>query len=107
MAKVRVKITDSFAVLADPRPKTELDAKYEAIRRKMIGREKPPSKATIDETINTLKKRDRYGEPMLGFVRDRGFRPDQEVLIDAVLARKWEDAGMCVVLEEAEKKPAA
>lgn len=104
--KKRVKITDSFAVLADPRPTRELDEKYAAIRAKLMERDKPPSAATVNETIDTLKKRDRYGEPMLGFPRDRGFKPDQEVLISAELAEKWEAAGMCIILEEGSKKAA-
>ena len=106
--KKRVKITDSIAVLADPKPTAELDAKYAKHREKLLAREKPPSKATIDNEIAVLKKRDRYGEPVYGFKMDRGFKPDQEAVIDAALAEKWEASGACVIIGDAisEKKAA-
>jgi hypothetical protein len=97
--KKRVKMTESIAVMADPRPVAELDRKYETVRQNLLRKDKPPSRTSIEETINTLKKQDRYGEPILGFPRDRGFKPDQEALIDADLAVKWEIAGICVILE--------
>jgi len=56
------------------------------------------SPATIAETIDTLKKRDRYGEPILGFPGDRDLKPNEEILIGDELARKWEAAGLCVIL---------
>lgn len=106
--KKRVKITDSFAILADPRPKAELDAKYEKMRATMKARRpKPVSEPTIDETIRVTKLRDRYGEPMYGFSRDRGFKPDQEMLLDAELAAKWEADGKCIILEVETQKAAA
>ncbi len=97
--KKRVKMTESIAVLADPQPVAELDRKYETVRENLLKKDKPPSRTAIEETITTLKKQDRYGEPILGFPRDRGFKPDQEALIDAALAAKWEAAGICVILE--------
>jgi hypothetical protein len=105
--KKRVKIADSIAVLADPKPTAELDAKYAKHRDALLARDKPPSKATIDQEIKNLKLRDRYGEPAYGFKTDRGFKPDQEILIDATLAEKWEAVGMCVILGDELKKVAA
>lgn len=105
--QVRVKITDSFAIMADPRPVAELDAKYRKMRETMRARRpRPVSEPTIDETIRVTKLRDRYGEPIHGFPRDRGFKPDQEMSLDAGLAAKWEADGKCVILEPAEKKAA-
>lgn len=106
--KVRVRITDSFAILADPRPKAELDQKYENMRVNMRARRpKPVSEPTIEETIRVTKLRDRYGEPILGFPRDRGFKPDQEMTLDSTLAEKWEADGKCSILEESNKGKAA
>jgi hypothetical protein len=105
--KKRVRIADSFAILADPRPRAELDAKYEKMRASMKARRpKPVSEPTIDEAIRVTKLRDRYGEPIYGFPRDRGFKPDQELLLDADLAAKWEADGKCVILEDAPRKAA-
>lgn len=103
----RVKITDSFAIMADPRPRAELDAKYDKMRATMRARRpKPVSEPTIEETIRVTKLRDRYGEPILGFPRDRGFKPDQEMSLDAALAEKWEADGKCVILDESKRAAA-
>src|ERR1700729_2835733 len=101
--KIKVKITESFVILADPRPKDVLDAKYAGIKADFLKRERPPSPATIQATIDTLKKRDRYGEPIYGFPRDRAFRPDEECMLDADLAKLWEEDQKCVILESSTK----
>lgn len=103
MKKKRVKILESIAGLADPKPRAELDAKYSKFKAGLEAREKPPSKATIDFHVAEMKKRDRYGEPELGFKRDWAFRPDAEVTINADLADKWEESGICTILDDQKK----
>jgi len=105
--KSKVKMLDSIAGLADPKPTETLDEKYATMLRTMRARTpKPVPEAVIKETIAQTKLRDRYGEPMLGFPRDFSFRANEEVLIDAALAKKWEAAGMCIILDEAKTKAA-
>ena len=98
--KKKVKITESIAGMADPKPKSVLDQKYSEHTAKLKAVEKPPSIHTINQVIDDMKKRDRYGEPMLGFPRDWSFKPGDEVLIDADLADKWQEAGICQFVEE-------
>lgn len=106
--KKRVKFLDSIAILADPKPTDVLEEKYRDMKAKMLARKpRPASAATIEEAINTTKLRDRYGEPSHGFARDMSFKPDQEALINADLAVKWEAAGICVILEDASGKSKA
>jgi hypothetical protein len=105
--KVKVRILDSIAGLADPRPKDELDAKYATKIEKMnAGREKPFSKHFTDTMIGQMKSRDRYGEKPIGFPRDWSFKPGDEPMIDADLAVKWEDSGICMVITEKASKAA-
>lgn len=105
--RVKVKMADSIAGLADPRPKAVLDARYDGIRKTMRARRpKPFPEMVIEETIAETKLRDRYGEQELGFARDWSFKPDQEVMIAESLARKWEDVGLCTIVEEGSKKAA-
>lgn len=104
--KERVKILESIAGLADPKPPAELDEKY----RKQIelmnqGREKPLSDHAVKTAIADMKKHDRYGERAIGFPRDWSFKPGDEIAIDADLAAKWEAAGICAILKP-EKKAA-
>lgn len=108
--KKRVKFLDSVAGLADPRPKAELDKKYQQLREKM---ETPPEgsdtgapKRAIDAAIADAKKRDRYDDPRWGFPRDYVFKSGDEVMIDAKLAEHWEADGRCTIIEQAVGKAA-
>lgn len=102
--KVRVKMIDSIAGLADPKPRATLDEKYKKMQADMRGRRpKPVPEIVIEQTLEETKKRDRYGEAEIGFPRDWSFKPDQEVLINADLARKWEEVGLCVILQDSKK----
>jgi hypothetical protein len=98
MKKIAVEILDSIAGVADPKPRTELDAKYQAKRQSLRSKEHPVSDATIDSIIDDMKKRDRYGERPLGFKRDWSFKPGDKVSIDEGLAANWEDAGICRIV---------
>lgn len=109
MRKVKVKILDSIAGLKDPRSPSELDEKYrQQIQRMNKGRQKPFSEGFVEELVSDFKKHDRYGEKPLGFARDWSFKPGDEVMINADLAEKWQDAGICTILadEPAAKKAA-
>jgi hypothetical protein len=98
--KIKVKMLDSIAGLADPKSTETLDAKYKTMIDGMKARKpKAVPDTVMEETIAQTKLRDRYGETPLGFPRDWSFRPGEEVLIDAELARKWEAAGICVLVE--------
>jgi hypothetical protein len=97
--KKRVKMLESIAGLADPRPQAVLEEKYSKLRIENKRREKPLSEFTIESRIDDLKKRDRYGEVSLGFPRDWSFKPGDEPLINAELAEKWEEGGLCVAVE--------
>ncbi len=103
--KKKVRMLDSVAGLGDPRPVEDLDQKYQAIRDRNKAAERPLTERTIENQIATMKLRDRYAEKPLGFKRDWSFKVDQEAMIPADLAAKWEDAGLCVILTE-EKKAA-
>jgi hypothetical protein len=105
MKKLRVKFNEPVAVLADPRPIAELDRKYKQLREKMENREidgqpKPYPESPIRLRISEMKAADRYGEPYLGFLRDTGFKPDSEHMINADLAEKWEASGVCMIIRE-------
>jgi hypothetical protein len=107
MKKVKVKILDSIAGLADPKPTAELDKKYsDKITQMNRQRKNPFSAAFIEELVTDWKKSDRYGEQPLGFRRDWSFKPDQEAMISAELAEKWEEAGLCMILRDETKKAA-
>lgn len=103
--KKRVKILDSIAGLGDPRPKAELDAKYERLRQQMKMQDKPPAASAIEASITEFKTRDRYGDPAIGFSKDWAFKAGDEILIEAELAEKWAAGGICVEIV-AEKKAA-
>jgi hypothetical protein len=99
--KTKVKILDSIAGLADPKPVELLDAKYQALRDGLRARKpKPVPEHKIEETIAQTKLADRYSEPILGFARDWSFRPGEEVLIDATLAEKWATAEICDLIAQ-------
>lgn len=100
MSKVRVRIIDSIAGLADPKPKSVLDEKYKKFADGLRGKEKPPSEGTIRMLIDEKKKADRYGDPPMGFAKDWAFKPNDEPMVDEDLARKWEESGICVVIAD-------
>jgi hypothetical protein len=102
MKKVKVRIIDSIAGLADPKSKAELDAKYDKFSGDLRNKDKPPSAGTIKMLIEEKKKADRYGDPSIGFPKDWSFKPKDEVMIEESLAVKWEDAGICVILDQSE-----
>lgn len=103
--KRRVRILESIAGLADPKPKADLDAKYERMRIANKNLDKPLSDKTMEIRVAEMKLRDRYGESANGFPRDWSFKPNDEPLINAELADKWEASGICAAI--AEKKSAA
>lgn len=103
-SKTRVKILTSIACLGDPKPVAELDAEYAEVRAQLSAKTRKPaplSEAKIDEIIARQKQLDRYGKAGTGFPRDISFRPDQEALIDAELAEKWQESGICIILAAA------
>lgn len=107
MKKVKVKILDPIAGLADPKPTHVLDEKYKAkIAQMNKGRRVAYSKEFTDELIADMKAHDRYGEKILGFPRDFAFKTGDEVMINAELAEKWEEAGICTIIRD-DKKLAA
>jgi hypothetical protein len=101
MKKTRVKFLDSIAGLGDPKPVEVLDGEYAKVRAEFKARKPPMSDARIAEIIERRKAADRYGAAGMGFARDFSFKPDQEALIPAELARAWEEAGVCLVLPAA------
>lgn len=103
--KVKVRFMESIAVLADPKTEDLLNQKYEDFARQLQLKEKPPSAGTIKYLIDQKKKADRYGEPQLGFARDMAWKPGEEGFISADLAAKWQDNGICIILD-ADKKAA-
>jgi hypothetical protein len=104
--KVKVKMLESIAGLADPRPRNELDEKYrKKIEQMNRGRQKPFSDEFTNNMLKDMKERDRYGEKPLGFPRDWSFKPGDEPMIEQSLAEKWEDGGVCLIVRE-EKKAA-
>lgn len=101
MRKVRVKILEPIAVLADPKPKADLEAKYKKFADGLREREKPPSESTIKALLNEKKLADRYAEVPLGFARDMAWKIGDEAFINAELAEKWQDGGICLIIDEA------
>lgn len=100
--KIRVKMLDSIAGLADPKSNQDLDRKHEAAMQQMNkGREKAFSREFTERQIADMRKRDRYGEKPLGFPRDWSFKTNDEPMINEELARKWEEAGLCLILDPA------
>lgn len=106
--KVKVKILEPIAGLADPKPMADLDRKYEKkIAEMNRGREKELSKYFTDNLLAEWRKRDRYAEKPLGFPRDYAFKVGDEPMIDETLAKHWEDAGICMIVTEPSSKKAA
>lgn len=107
MNKKRVKFMESIAGLADPKPVSVLDEKYDKMRDQMRrpaqGREKGVSEYTINTVIAETKLRDRYGEKQVGFARDYSFKPGDEASIDAELADKWDALGLLTILGDVKK----
>lgn len=99
MPKVRVKVLDSIAGLADP-DTAKLEAKYDKIIAGLRGREKPPSEQQIRVHIEGLKKADRYHEKPIGFKKDWSFKQGDEVMVEKTLAEKWVEAEICLLIEE-------
>lgn len=102
----------SIAGLGDANP-ADLQRKYEATERNMRSklrmRDGIKSRIYSDEQIAAVvaeMKRKDAAEPRRGFSSDFQFKPGDEPLIDAVLAEKWEAAGICVAVREADKKAA-
>jgi len=98
--KVQVKFLESVAVLADPKPKAELDAKYDVYRFQMTRRPKPRSPEQIEASVEEMKRADRYGEPCYGFPRDRNFRPGELASLPEGIALAWEKCGYCELTGE-------
>jgi hypothetical protein len=98
--KVKVKILDSVAGLADPQPTASLDAKYDMLRLQWRSRERPPSESSIEAMIGQYKQLDRYGQTPTGMKRDWSFRLGEIVLIPLDLAKKWEECGLCELVAD-------
>lgn len=98
--RVKVKFAEPIAVLADPKPKDVLDQKYKTFEDNLKSREKPPSAGTIRALIEEKKLADRYSEKPLGFARDMAWKIGDEAMINEELARKWQDAGICNIVDE-------
>lgn len=94
MEKLRVKMQVSIAGIGDPSP-AMLSKKYQLIeadlKRRKQGRE------VIEEAVALAKAKDA-AEPRRGFAQDFSFKPGDEVLLEAYVARKWEASGICVIL---------
>lgn len=104
MKKIKVRIIEPIAGLADPRSTSELDEKYrrhvEAINK---GRQVPFSRGYVDDLIGRFKAHDRYGEKPIGFPRDWVFKAGDEVYINPELAEKWQESGICLILSSVEE----
>jgi hypothetical protein len=98
---VLVRFLEAVSVIADPRPKALLDARYNVYRHRASTQARPRSHESIEASIAAMKKADRYGEPMLGFPRTRTFKPGNLVAIPDEIAEKWQRCGYCEPLETA------
>lgn len=94
----KVKILQSIAGLGDP-SQAVLERKYAQMTAELEGRKKPPSAAAIEAVISAERKKDQQAV-RTGFLQDWSFKPDQEVMINAELAEKWEESGICLILGE-------
>ena len=103
--KVRVKILDSIAGLADPDTE-KLNEKYEKIVSGLKGRDKPPTDKQIENHINEFKKSDRYHEKPLGFKKDWAFKPGDEAFVEESLAKRWAESEICTILRDEKAKVA-
>jgi len=96
--KKRVKILESIAGLGDPQP-AQLERKYARIRQDLTERairnNREPSPTDIEAAVNAEKRKDALWVKT-GFNKDWSFKPGDEPLIDAALAEKWEEAGICI-----------
>jgi hypothetical protein len=99
--KTKVKILVSIAGLGDPE-REALEKKYAAMRAWLEA--KGRSETFIEREIAEAKRLDRYDAPPSGFPRDWSYKPGEEVMIDAELARKWEAAGICTIVAPEAKK---
>jgi hypothetical protein len=99
--KTRVKILVSIAGVGDPDRET-LEKKYQAMR--VWFEAKRRSENFIEREIAEAKRVDRYDAPPTGFARDWSYKPGEEAMIDAELAKKWEAAGICAIVAPEAKK---
>jgi hypothetical protein len=99
--KTRVKILVSIAGVGDP-DRAALEKKYAAMRTWFEAKRR--SENFIEREIDEAKRLDRYDAPPTGFARDWSYKPGEEALIDAELAKKWEAAGVCTIVPPEAKK---
>ncbi len=101
MRKVKVRILQSIAGMGDPKPKEELELKYEKkIAELNKGRRKPFDDVTVRLLKEEWRLSDRAGEKPLGFSGDFSFKPGDEPMLLEDLAKKWEESGTCVIIRE-------
>lgn len=110
--KRRVKMLVSIAGLGDANP-SDLAKKYDRMERDMRAKFRLSggtkvrvfSDEQIASTIETERRKDA-AEPRRGFSQDFSFKAGDEPLIDAGVAEKWEEGGICVAIQEPAKKAA-
>jgi hypothetical protein len=99
--KTKVKMLQSIAGLGDP-DREALEKKYAAMRAWHEAKRR--SESFIEREIAEAKRLDRYDAPPSGFPRDWSYKPGDEPMIDAHLAKNWEAAGNCTILAPDVKK---
>jgi hypothetical protein len=108
--KVKVTILQSVAGTGDPSP-ADLKRKYELMTVTMtqhsLTAQKAGKQGRTDEEIaaivETERRKDARTPRLAGFDHEFSFKPKDVALIDADLAEKWQDAGICIIEESAKK----
>jgi hypothetical protein len=111
--KVKVKILQSVGGTGDPSA-AELSQKYLTMAKTMKQQsiaaqgagKRGKSDEEIDELVDAEKRRDAKIPRVSGFTGAFSFKPGDTPLIDASLAAKWQESGICIVDEELSRKAA-
>jgi hypothetical protein len=89
------------AALAAKYAKTEKDMRAKARMNNGV-RVSIYSEDQIAAAVDAEKRKDAAA-PNRGFTQDFSFKTGDEPLIDAMIADKWEAAGICVAIQESKK----
>ena len=113
MKKVKLKILHSIAGTGDPSA-AELSQKYanmaKTLKQQSMAAQGAGKRGKSDEEIEELvdaeKRRDSKIPRVSGFTGAFSFKPGDTPVIDASLAAKWAESGICIVEEEISRKAA-
>lgn len=113
MKKIKVTMLASVAGTGDPSP-AALRQKYGRMLANLVKQSRDAqasgkagkSDEEIESLVSAEKRKDEKIPRVSGFDHEFSFKPKDVALIDADLAEKWQEAGICIIDEVPLKKAA-